>query len=109
MKNYKDYEKKHIGDSDIACLILAGFKTDYDANKDDDYILCKPLHFGEDGTYDAYVVDADTEIPVHYEKRAEFQSWIKVYDDNGLVKRFDGGRITVYRSGSFGCIIQIAN
>lgn len=101
MKTYKDFEKEYIGSSDIASLILAGCDNDGS-------LSLKELHFGGDGCYNAYVIDDNVkEIPGHYYKVAEFDSWLKIYDDESLVIRFDGEKIIVYRAADFGCIIQI--
>lgn len=51
MKSYKEYEKKYIGMSDIANLILAG--------SSDNGLKLAVLHFGMDNDYYAYIVDAD--------------------------------------------------
>lgn len=60
MKNYKEYEKRFIGSSDIAALILVGC--------DENGLKTSTLDFGEDGSYMAYVVDEDAEIGAHYKK-----------------------------------------
>lgn len=100
MKTYKDFEKQHIGSSDIASLILAGYK-------DGEGFVTMPLYFGQDGSYSAYIVDDETEIGSHYEKRAEFDTWLKIYDDEGLVNTFNAKKIIVYRAAEMGCIIQV--
>lgn len=100
MKTYKDFKKQYIGSSDIASLILAGYK-------EGEGFITMPLHFWQDGSYSAYIVEGEAEIGSHYEKRAEFNSWLKVYDDEGLVKRFKGNKIIVYRAAEMGCIIRI--
>lgn len=100
MKTYKDFTKEYIGSSDIASLILVGC--------DSNGLNVKELHFGGDGSYDAYVIDDNVkEVPDHYYKVAEFDSWLKIYDDEGLVSKFNGKKIIVYRAADFGCIIQI--
>lgn len=100
MKNYKDFEKQYIGDSDIASLILAGCQEGKG-------FVTFPLHFGQDGNYSAYIIEGEAIIGSHYEKRVEFDSWLKIYDDEGLVKDFRGKKIIVYRAAEMGCIIQI--
>ncbi len=95
MKSYKEFEKVHIGDSDIAGLVLRSPSK------------VQELAFGEDGSYSAYVVDGEVEIGEHYEKVYAAYGWLKIYDDNGLSASFAGNIITVYRSGDYGCIIQI--
>lgn len=99
MKNYKNYEKKYIGSSDYATLILVG-------GGDEDLSL-KELTFREDNDYLAYVVDENAEIGFHYKKIASFTHWLKIYDDTGLVKKFDADKIVVYRACDMGCIIQL--
>lgn len=100
MRTYKDFKKEYIGSSDIASLILAGC--------DNNGLSLRELHFGGDGSYNAYIVDDDLEeIPGHYHKVAEFESWLKIYDDDGLVYSLNGEKIIVYRAADFGCIIQI--
>ena len=100
MKTYKNFEKQYIGSSDIASLILAGYK-------DGEGFVTIPLHFGQDGSYSAYNAEGEAEIGRHYHKVAEFDTWLKVYDDEELVKRFNAGKIIVYRAAEMGCIIQI--
>lgn len=99
MKSYKDFEKQYIGSSDIASLILVGC----DKNR----LSLKELHFGQDASYQAYIVEGKAEIGSHYHKVAEFESWMKIYDDEELVKQFIGKNIIVYRAAEMGCIIQI--
>ena len=95
----KDYEKKYIGMSDIANLILAG--------SSDNGLKLAVLHFGMDNDYYAYIVDADAEIGEHYTKVAEFKSWLRIYDDSFLTQEFNANKISVYRAGEMGCIIQL--
>lgn len=100
MKTYKNFEKQYIGSSDIASLILAGYQEGKG-------FVTIPLHFGQDGSYSAYIIEGKAEIGSHYEKQIEFDSWLKVYDDEELVKKFKGKKIIVYRAAEMGCIIQI--
>lgn len=65
------------------------------------------LRFGEDGIYDAYIVDAEAEIGEHYRKVMEFSHWIRIYDDDGLVCHWHARTIEIYRSGVSGCIIRL--
>lgn len=76
MRSYKEYEKKYIGMSDIANLILAG--------SSDNGLRLTALHFGMDNDYYAYIVDSDAEIGEHYTKVAEFKGWLRIYDDSFL-------------------------
>lgn len=104
MKNYRDFEKKYIGSSDIASLT---FRAGNDVF---------PVNFGSDGSYDAYIVRGEAEIGEHYTLVHESKFiWLHIFDDSELTfkdscynakseDRYD--TIRVYRAGEFGCIIQ---
>lgn len=94
----KECEKRFIGSSDIAALILVGC--------DENGLKTSTLDFCEDGSYMAYVVDEDAEIGAHYKKVANFKHWLKIYDDDELTYRINAQEINIYRAGDFGCIIQ---
>ena len=95
MKGYKEFEKVSIGISDISALVAAHpQRAEY---------IC----FGEDGEYSAYVCEGEVEIGSHYKKVLSATSWLKIYDDFGLVYKAFGECIDVYRAGNFGCIIHI--
>lgn len=73
-------------------------------------LVLKELHFGCDGSYNAYIVDVENaEIGKHYNKIAEYDSWMKIYDDTELVKVLKADKIIVYRAAEMGCIIQLIN
>jgi hypothetical protein len=93
-KSYKENEMM-FGASDIARLIV------------DSPSELKHLEFGSDGVYKAYIVDENTEIPSHYEKKLEVESWAHVYDDRGLVAKFAANKIIFYRAGEFSVIVQL--
>lgn len=97
-----DYQKntEHIGSSDIGILILSGFERGKG-------FQLKKLFFGGDGAYSAYIVDGQTQIPDHYELICEFNTWMRLYDDDHFVRKFSADAIRVYRSGDRGCIIQL--
>ena len=97
MKNYKDFEKIYIGSSDIASLTLRSPQKAY------------ILNFGEDGTYSAYLVTDNAEIGKHYELCFTCDTWLNIYDDDGLVKTINAELIEVYRAGEMGCIIVAKN
>ena len=103
MKSYKEYEKKYIGMSDIANLILAG--------SSDNGLKLAVLHFGMDNDYYAYIVDADAEIGEHYTKVAEFKSWLRIYDDSFLTqelsKKIRRIKLRQTKSSMEECITQI--
>ena len=96
MKSYKEYNKKHIGNSDIARVLI------------DSWNGLKYLHFAQDGNYEAYMVDDNAEIGAHYKKVAEYTDWLKIYDDTGLALSLhhQGAKYEIYRAGDFGCIIK---
>lgn len=97
MKNYKDYPKQFIGESDIASLTLRSpGRLEF-------------LNFGEDGDYRAYIVDENAKIGEHYELELEFSEWLTIYDDTELTFKARAEKINVYRAGDFGCIIQLIN
>ena len=96
MKNYKDCEQVFIGSSDIASLTLRS------------PMEVTTLNFGKDGDYQAYVVDREAKIGDHYSKVYECEDWLKIYDDNELVREFKSDTIEVYRAGEMGCIIRLS-
>lgn len=103
---YKDYERLYIGTSDIAALTLTGMCP---ANEPGDCTGLKTfaLHFGGDGSYNAYICDDAAEIGAHYRLETTFSHWLRIYDDEGLVRKFYADIIRVYRAGERGCIVQL--
>ena len=99
MKNYKDYEKKIIGASNIATLVAVGCCGNG--------LNTGMIQFGSDGVYSAYIVDQDAEIGEHYKKVYSFTDWLKIYDDEGLAFDVCGKEINIYRAAEMGCIIQV--
>lgn len=95
-KDHREYSRISLGGSDIASIILRDSRG------------VRELRFGEDGSYSAYLVDAECDIPDYYTLEAECKSWLSVYDDS--IKTFEVQNpkkiIRVYRAGEFGCIIQ---
>lgn len=101
MKTYKDFERMYIGSSDIASLVMVGYAKGKGVSS-------TMLKFGKDDSYSAYIVTGeDVTIGAHYQKVAEFKSWLKIYDDEELVRQFEAAKIIVYRAGLLGCIIQL--
>lgn len=103
---HKNYEKQFIGCSDIAALTLTGMRP-ADEPGDGTGLKTFALHFGGDGSYDAYVVDDAAEIGAHYALKATCAHWLRVYDDDELVREFEADIIRVYRAGDYGCVIQL--
>lgn len=94
ISNYKE-RKEYIGSSDIAELTLRSEgKT-------------QPLHFGEDGSYYAYIICGEYDIPSHYTEVARFKGKVDILDDDGFVVFYEAEEVVVYRAGEFGCIIQM--
>ena len=103
MKNYKDFRKIFIGDSDIAALIMVGYKKGVG-------VVPQMLNFGQDDSYYAYIVDENVvEIGSHYSTVAEFSDWLRIYDDDGLVEYLEADKIIVYRAAEMGCVIHLIN
>jgi len=115
MKNYKEYAKTYIGGSDFAALTVTAFG--------ENGLTASVLRFGSDGEYQAYIVDAECEIPAHYKNvlhiepyqvtffdgtRGAPSGWVRVYDDEAITYKagFHNG-LNIYRAGDFGCIIQL--
>nr|DAY64150.1 MAG TPA: hypothetical protein [Caudoviricetes sp.] len=95
MKNYKDFAKMYIGESDIASLTVRSGST------------VAALDFGQDNEYQAYIVDGNTAIPDHYHLVLDLKHWINIYDDRELAFSASADHIRVYRAGEMGCIIQL--
>lgn len=103
MKNYKDFKKEFIGESDISSLVAVGCDAE-------GALQSQFINFGEDGAYFAYMADgSDVEIGAHYKKIATFYWWLKIYDDEELTLKVDAPVIDIYRSGMRGCIIHSHN
>lgn len=96
-KDHHDYPKANLGASDIACLIAMAPGGPIE------------IKYGGDGSYSAYVVDAECAIPEHYKLVVDAVAWLKIYDDDGLVFRVYGDTIKVFQSGGYGTIIQVIN
>ncbi len=95
LKSYKEFDKTPIGVSDIASLIIRSSGQ------------LRRLDFGEDGAYNAYIVTEEAYIGEHYRLVFEGTGWIKIYDDTTLSFSAQADTIRIYRSGAFGCIIQL--
>lgn len=103
MKTYKEFREAYIGSSDIASLVMVGYVKGKG-------VYPEMLHFGIDNSYSAYIVtEENVTIGAHYQKVAEFNSRLKIYDDEGLAGSFKAEKIIVYRAGMMGCIIQLIN
>lgn len=101
---YKQY-KIHLGESDIAQVILMGCHKEEKRGT-----RAMPLYFGGAGVYNAWLCDKDTIVPEHYELVALYHTWIKVYDDTCMTAYIWAGLnvpIGIYRAGDFGCLIKV--
>lgn len=97
--DYHKFERAYIGSSDYATLVLVGNTPDG--------VKASCLHFGWDDGYLAYIVDATAKIEEHYTLVAQYEDWLRVYDDTELTRRFDAPKIEVFRAGAMGCIIRL--
>lgn len=95
MKTYKEFNKKFIGESDIAALTIRSGMN------------CTSLNFGIDSAYQAYIVTDEAEIGKHYELVFEGENWLRIYDDIELTLFARANKIKIYRAGELGCIIQL--
>lgn len=105
-KFYKDYDAIYLGYSDIANITIR-YCIDEEDYKGIQY---KNIKFGEDGDYDAYLVDENAVIGEHYIEVENVAGcgWLQIIDD--AKKRFDcrfKKGFKVFRAGNFGCILQI--
>lgn len=96
MKDHHLYPKMCIGSSDIAQLMLRGCNKEVGL-----------MSYPEDGSYFAYIVDEEAEIPSHYDLIYRTHNWLWIYSDEARTAEFKGEFIDVYRAGGFGCIIRI--
>ena len=53
----------------------------------------------------SYFIDEEIEIPAHFTKQAEFEDWVRIYDDDERKVTIEAKHIEIYRSGEFGCLI----
>lgn len=58
--------------------------------------------------YDEIKNTEETKVPDHYEKVADGECWIKIYDDESLTLELNAHSIEVYRAGSLGCLIRLS-
>ena len=97
METYKNLRKRFIGYSDIASLTIRSCDK------------VAALDFAYEGSYYAYVVEGEVEIPPQYVPVFDGSFWLKIFDDSELAFRFYGraySKVTVYRAGETGCIIH---
>ncbi len=111
MKSYHEYKKEHIGYSDMASLILKGCANDEElinmSRKEREQLTLFNLAMGINGNYNAYIVDEKCKIPEYYELVKVFKLWMKIYDDEKLIKEYYADQILIYRAYLCGTIIQL--
>jgi len=105
MKNYKDFEKRLLGSTDIATLKVITNSENYE------------LATGMDSSFSAYWIEGDAEIGEHYNllKKFENVTWLVIGDEINLniVETYSDGAIftpkevRIYNSGYHGYIIQV--
>ena len=89
MKSYKQFEKRCIGESDIARLIFRSVSKTIDVGT------------GMDGAYKAYIVtEPNVEIGGHYEEILSCQRWLCVYDDTGRTVHIKADDIRIFQASS---------
>ena len=94
MKNYKN-SWFNAGASDIASLVIRG--ANYLAQ----------VHFGGDDSYRCYLIDEDYELPTHYKKIGECESWASIIDDFEITTKIRADKIEFFRAGDFGFLIRV--
>jgi len=97
MRTTKDKPKEYIGYSDSAFLVLVG---------EADELTAKVLKMGGDGDYFTYMMGEEY-CPDYYKLVATFKKWVRVYDDERLVKTYRGDIIEFWRAGDYGVAIRI--
>ena len=102
-KNYKDYQLRDFGYSDVGALVIVCFdNVEYEMQS-------SFLNMGSDGSYRGRVVYNDVDIPSHYTKQITINaSWVKIYDDDSLVWIGKGDAIyEFYTAGERTLLIKI--
>lgn len=100
--DYEKYRRESIGSSDDAFLIAAGEKV----SETDVYIVSNPILFSAGGKYYAYMVDGSVKLPPYFQKVFECDSWLRIYDNNGVSYSDIGGHYEIFRAKDAGCIIR---
>lgn len=95
-RDYHEGITVSLGESDIACLIVAGPS---DVGR---------IYFGIDSSYRAHYCCGDGwKIGDHYRKAFSTDHWLKIYDDDSLVFESCGfNHYDIYRAGDCGVIIH---
>lgn len=99
-EDYKFCVNYFAGSSDIASLLAVGIGEDNKLKTDF-------VYFGEDGSYKCYLLCKNQEVPNHYEKVADFKTWLKIYDDEKVTMNFWADKIAIYRAGEMGFLIKL--
>ena len=101
-KHYKEYKQKYLGSSDTASLTIRFF------DKESESVCHELLTFVCDGDYDAYIVDENAKIGEHY--KCVFDKavkWLHIIDDFDVSFKTKANHVKIYRSGNYGCIVQV--
>lgn len=95
--DYKEFDKVHLGFSDIAALKVVG--CDHERGLESNIV-----NMGSDGEYEAYYCN-NAIVGGHYKKVYSVDGWIEFYDD--YKKTFqEFGKFDIYRAGDFGIVIN---
>lgn len=105
MKSYKEFDKRHIGDSDKALLTVISSQNGHQIKEE--------IHFGKDACYQAYECFGDVEIGEHYDKVFDGEVCLTIIDDFNITyqKNFfhNFDKVSIYRAKDMGCIIHWHN
>jgi hypothetical protein len=100
MKKYTDFKKKYLGFGERYFFTLVGFK--------EEEIESEVVHTAYEELY-AFIVDEnEVEIGKDWTLEAEFNTYMRVYDDEKLTHECWAKKILVYCSGAM-WIIHLIN
>lgn len=104
MKNYRDFDKVHMGETDIATILLS-----YTINGTEKTF---EIATGEDSRFSAYYIEGEAEIGSHYNLifEAECVNKASFSDEDGENSKFEYDEektIRLYRAGVHGFILQV--
>ena len=100
MKSYKEYKTQNIGLSvTLESLLLLGCQNGI--------VVPQLLPFNTNDRFSAYVVDEEAEIDSSFHVAADFDEWLRIYDNDALANYYEADRIIVYRDSENECIIQL--
>lgn len=90
-----------IGSTEYDTIVLVGSQ--------DNKIVADTLNFSGSGNFTALLIGDKEKIDSDYKLAAKFNSWLKIYDDDGPVLEIWASEIKIYKDDAVGCIIQLIN